>query len=56
MDAAAKHVQTGQAWGTQEWADAYRRGRNTIESRNALLKNGRMGVGGHDSASRPWVR
>lgn len=26
-------------------ADTYRRGCNTIESRNALLKNGRMGLG-----------
>ncbi|MFG6304454.1 hypothetical protein ACGLFO_14005, partial [Corynebacterium hesseae] len=45
VDAAAKHVQTGPSWGTQEWANTYRRGRNTIESRNALLKNGRMGLG-----------
>ena len=44
-NAAAKHVQTEPAWGTQEWADTYRRGRNKIESRNALLKNGRMGLG-----------
>ncbi|MCZ9307932.1 hypothetical protein L8V01_10660 [Corynebacterium sp. c8Ua_181] len=45
VDAAAKHVQTGPSWGTQEWADTCRRGRNTIESRNTLLKNGRMGLG-----------
>lgn len=37
----AKFAQQGPAWGTQEWATLYFRGRNTIESRNDLLKSGR---------------
>ena len=46
-DAGAKYAQQGPAWGTQEWADIYRRGRNTIESRNRLLKNNRLALGDH---------
>lgn len=46
-DAGAKYAQQGPAWGTQEWADIYHRGRNTIESRNRLLKNNRLALGDH---------
>lgn len=43
----AKFAQQGPAWGTQEWANIYRRGRNTIESRNRLVKNNRLAMGDH---------
>lgn len=41
LHVGAKYAQQGPAWATKEWAAIYHRGRNTIESRNDLLKSGR---------------
>lgn len=41
LEIGAKYAQQGPAWATKEWASIYHRGRNTIESRNDLLKSGR---------------
>ena len=41
LHVGAKYAQQGPAWATKEWAALYHRGRNTIESRNDLLKSGR---------------
>ncbi|AIL96477.1 hypothetical protein [Corynebacterium ureicelerivorans] len=41
LEIGAKYAQQGPAWATNEWASIYHRGRNTIESRNDLLKSGR---------------
>lgn len=45
VDAAAKHIQTGPAWDTQEWADMYSRGRNTIEAVTPFSRTGVWGLG-----------
>ncbi|MHC2850522.1 hypothetical protein ACUXOC_001995 [Corynebacterium mucifaciens] len=41
IEIGAKYAQQGPAWATKEWASIYHRGRNTVESRNDLLKSGR---------------
>lgn len=41
FELGAKYEQQGPRWATPEWAAIYHRGRNTVESRNDLLKGGR---------------
>lgn len=41
FEVGAKYEQQGPRWATPEWATIYHRGRNTVESRNDLLKGGR---------------